>query len=101
MLLVLLLLLFVVYGNRGLEDSVVDYPSDKRHGTGFHFSPYTSDGLMECIHEAVKVYREANKWKLIVKRALAQDFSWNATAAEYLKAYRRVTRRVKQRQASV
>ncbi len=90
----------VVYGKSGLEDSVVDYPTDKRHGTGFHFSPYTADGLMECVHEALQVYKEANKWKLIVKRALAQDFSWDATAAEYVKAYRRVTRRVKQRQES-
>ncbi len=87
----------VVYANSGLEDSVVDYPTDKRHGTGFHFHPYTADGLMECVHSAIKTYREANKWKLIVKRALAQDFSWEASAAEYQKAYRRVTRRVKQR----
>ena len=55
---------------------------------------------MECIHTAIKTYREANKWKLIVRRALNQDFSWDATAAEYVKAYRRVTRRVKQRSAS-
>ena len=55
---------------------------------------------MECIQTCIKTYREANKWKLIVRRALAQDFSWDATAVEYLKAYRRVTRRVKQRSES-
>jgi starch synthase len=87
----------IVYAKSGLEDTVIDYPTNKRQGTGFHFEPYTADGLMDCIHECVKVYREANKWKLLAKRALAQDFSWDATAAEYLKAYRRVTRRVKQR----
>lgn len=90
----------VVYAKSGLEDSVIDYPSDKSHGTGFQFEPYTSEGLMESITAALATYREANKWKLIVKRALGKDFSWDATAAEYLKAYRRVTRRAKQRLAS-
>ena len=87
----------VVYAKSGLEDTVVDYLSDKRHGTGFHFHSYTASGLMECVHDVIQTYREANKWKLIVKRALNQDFSWAATATEYQKAYRRVLRRVKQR----
>jgi starch synthase len=87
----------LIYAKSGLEDAVIDYPTDKRHGTGFHFDPYSSASLMETINESVKTYREANKWKLIVKRALAADFSWDAAAAEYVKAYRRVTRRVKQR----
>ncbi len=90
----------VVYAKSGLEDTVIDYPSDKRHGTGFHFETYTANGLMDCMQEVLATYREANKWKLIVKRALQQDFSWTATAAEYLKAYRRVGRRVKQRVGS-
>jgi len=87
----------IVYEKSGLEDTVVDYPTNKRNGTGFHFRPYTGDGLMDGVNEAVKVYKEANKWKLLAKRCLNQDFSWEATAQDYLKAYRRVTRRVKAR----
>ena len=90
----------IVYDHSGLEDVVIDYASDKRHGTGFQFTPYTGDGLMEAVTECVKTYRDAAKWKQLVKRCLNQDFSWEASAAEYLKAYRRVTRRVKARQAS-
>ncbi len=87
----------VIYSQSGLEDVVLDMLSDKRKGTGFHFSPYSSDGLMECINELITVYRDAAGWKRLVTRCLNQDFSWGATAAEYLKAYRRVTRRVKSR----
>ena len=87
----------LVYAKSGLEDTVVNYLEDKRHGTGFHFEPYTGEGLMESMVEVIKTYREANKWKLIQKRSLNQDFSWEATATEYVKAYRRVTRRVKSR----
>ena len=90
----------IVYSKSGLEDTVVDYPTEKRSGTGFHFEPYTGEGFMDCIAEAIKTYREANKWKLLVKRCLHQDFSWEATADEYVKAYRRVTRRAKARQES-
>lgn len=90
----------VIYANSGLEDTVVDYQKDKRAGTGFHFEPFTADGLMACINEAIKTYRDAARWKTLARRCLAKDFSWEATAAEYLKAYRRVTRRAKARQES-
>ena len=88
----------VIYGQGGLEDAIADYSADKRYGTGFHFSPYQGEGLMEAMTECLKLYRDAAKWKSMVKRCLGRDFSWEATAEEYLKAYRRVTRRVKARQ---
>ena len=90
----------IVYAKSGLEDTVVNLFEDKRRGTGFHFEPYSSEGLMEGVIDAIKSYKEASKWKTVVRRCLAQDFSWEATAAEYLKAYRRVTRRVKARAKS-
>jgi starch synthase len=89
----------LIYSASGLEDVVVDVLTDKRRGTGFHFSPYSSDGLMGCMNEFLKVYRDAAAWKRLATRCLNQDFSWSATAGEYLKAYRRVTRRVKARLA--
>ena len=90
----------LIYARSGLEDTVIDYTRNKRQGTGFHFAPYSTDGLLEAIHEALKTYRDAARWKTLSRRCLNQDFSWEATAAEYLKAYRRVTRRVKARQES-
>ena len=89
----------IVYARSGLEDSVADFTVDKRHGVGFHFHPYTGEGLMEAVNESLKTYREPEKWRLLVRRCLTQDFSWEAAAQEYLKAYRRVTRRSKTREA--
>jgi starch synthase len=85
----------VVYAASGLEDYVHDLGTAGRTGTGFHFDPYTGDGLIAAIDRARKLYRNAATWKNITMRCLRQDFSWKATAAEYAKAYRRVTRRVK------
>ena len=79
------------------EETVIDYPTHPKTGLGFHFHPYTGEGLMEGIHNCIQTYRDAAKWKELSLRCLEQDFSWEATAKEYLKAYRRVTRRVKAR----
>ena len=85
----------LIYGQSGLDDTVFDYEKDKRKGTGFTFSRYTGDGLLEGVDLARKAYKEAAEWRGIVHHCLKQDFSWQATAREYLKAYRRVTRRTK------
>jgi len=85
----------VVYSASGLEDFVVDLGTAGRTGNGLRFDPYNGDGLVAAIERARKLYRNASNWKAIQMRCMRQDFSWKATAAEYVKAYRRVTRRVK------
>lgn len=85
----------IIYGGSGLEDTVVDVEKDVRHGTGFAFKNYTGDSLLEGLDNARKHYKEAADWRAISLRCMKQDFSWQATAENYLKAYRRVMRRVK------
>jgi len=89
----------VVYARSGLEDQVPDFSTDKRGGVGFHFQPYTAEGLMEGVGQCLSAYKDPEKWRLLVRRALAQNLSWEATAEEYMKAYRRVTRRSRTRGA--
>lgn len=85
----------LIYAQSGLDDTVVDYEKDKRHGTGFTFGKYTGDGLLEGVDAVRRAYKEAAEWRTITHHCLKQDFSWQATARNYLKAYRRVTRRTK------
>lgn len=85
----------VVYSASGLEDFVADLGAAGRTGTGLRFDPYNGDGLIEAVERARKLYRNASNWKAIQMRCMRQDFSWAATAAEYVKAYRRVLRRSK------
>lgn len=85
----------LIYAQSGLDDTVVDYEQDKRHGTGFTFAKYTGDGLLEGFDNVRKAYREATEWRTIAHHCLKQDFSWQASARNYIKAYRRVTRRTK------
>ena len=85
----------VIYGSSGLEDYVTDIPPKGTAGTGFHFTPYASASLLEAVERARKLYRNAAGWKRLVLRCMGQDFSWTATAEEYLKAYKRVMRRAR------
>jgi starch synthase len=85
----------LIYQASGLEDAVVDVEKDPKHGTGFTFRSHTGDSLLEGLDVARKHYKDAAGWKALVMRCLKQDFSWQATAREYQKAYRRVTRRSK------
>ena len=89
----------VLYAHSGLEDTIVDVRTDPRNGTGFFFESYSGTGLIEGLDEARKIYKDAAEWKKLAHRCLVQDFSWQATAESYLKAYRRVTRRTKGKMA--
>jgi starch synthase len=87
----------LAYANSGLEDTVIDIREEPRKGTGFMFHQYSGESLIEGIDEVRKHYKDPAAWKSLVMRCLKQDFSWQATAKNYLKAYRRVTRRVRSR----
>ncbi len=86
----------MIYNQGGLEQTLPDAIENPAEGLALHFSPYTGDGLLEGVVRAVDHFRHP-EWEGLVKRGLAQDFSWEKTASEYHKAYRRVTRRIRGR----
>lgn len=85
----------LLYAHSGLEDTVIDFGANPKKGTGFFFQNYTGTGLIEGLDAARALYKDAAEWKKLGVRCLSQDFSWQVTAQNYLKAYRRVTRRTK------
>lgn len=89
----------LAYAHSGLEDLIVDQTHSPETGTGFAFYTYSSEALLEGLDQARAVYKKAADWKTLVHRCLAQDFSWRESARTYLKAYRRVTRRIRGRKS--
>jgi starch synthase len=85
----------LIYEHSGLEDTVIGQAENPRGHTGFTFARYNGDGLLAGVEEVRKVYKSADDWRRLALRCMKQDFSWEQTGAEYVKAYRRVTRRVK------
>ncbi len=71
----------------GLEDTVEDYDGWNR-GTGFKFRDYTPSALLLAARRALEAYRDRRAWRGLVARGMAQDFSWNRSAASYEALYR-------------
>lgn len=78
----------IVRATGGLVDSVIDADKFGKTGTGFKFSDYSSDGLMWALGRALKAFGDPARWRAIQRNAMKQDFSWDASAREYVKVYR-------------
>ncbi len=79
----------IVRGVGGLEDTIRDYTSDPGSGTGFKFYDYNAEALLEAIRRALSLYRSPDAWTALVRRAMAEDFSWERSAREYTGLYQR------------
>jgi starch synthase len=75
----------VVRATGGLDDTV--QPFDGHAGTGFKFSRYSADALLTAIREAVETYHRPALWGQLMHNCMHKDFSWAASAAEYVKIY--------------
>ncbi|MBU1693987.1 MAG: glycogen synthase GlgA [Verrucomicrobia bacterium] len=80
----------IVHTTGGLDDTIQDIDSEGREGTGFKFRTYTPEGLLHAVNRALALYRRREIWTSVVRRAMAQDFSWDRAAEEYLRIYQQI-----------
>jgi starch synthase len=73
----------VVRATGGLDDTIDD-------STGFKFRDYSGDALLETVRLALKAYQDLNQWVQRMRRGMEKDFSWSASAGEYVGLYRRL-----------
>ncbi len=83
----------VVRATGGLADTVIDADRSARRGTGFTFKAYTTDALIATLDRALAAYAKPDRWQALQRRGMAADFSWNASAQQYVKLYRRALKR--------
>jgi starch synthase len=72
----------------GLADTVIDADRSPQRGTGFTFKPYTTTALLGALDRALAAYADPERWRAIQCRGLAADFSWDASAQQYVALYR-------------
>lgn len=75
----------------GLCDTVIDANEMALAvgiGTGFHFSPVTSEMLAAAILRALSVWRQPDVWRRLQRNALQTDVGWHRPAARYAALYR-------------
>lgn len=83
----------VVRNTGGLADTVVDADEDPSGGTGFKFNGYEAAELMGAVWRALVAYGNPRRWKAIVRRGMGKDFSWEASAREYVALYNRALKK--------
>ncbi len=79
----------VVRAVDGWVDMVVDADARPKQGTGFAFSAYTVEALIDALQRALAAYEDKVTWTKIQRRAMGRDFSWKASARAYVDLYRR------------
>ena len=83
----------VVRKTGGLTDTVTDYNANTGRGTGFVFDDYSAGALVDCLRRAREIFHDSRKWKRLMQAGMKQDFSWESSAKEYVKVYRKALRK--------
>lgn len=76
----------------GLKDTIANYQPKTGNGTGFLFEEYSAKALVAALRRALEVYARRTKWKRLMLNGMKQDFSWEHSALEYVKLYRKMMR---------
>lgn len=72
----------------GLKDTVIPYNELTEEGNGFSFANYNAHELLYTMERAVALFRfHPTKWRNLVERAMALDFSWSSSSQQYLRLY--------------
>lgn len=74
----------IVRATGGLEDTI-------REDTGFKFQDYSVGALFDTLRTALGAHRNRGPWQERMRRGMAKDFSWNASARQYTELYRVLT----------
>ena len=82
----------LVRATGGLADTVRNLDPATGEGTGFSFVEYSPQALLGTLRWALSIYQNRDLWRRLQVSGMRQDFSWDASAREYVKVYERAAR---------
>jgi len=80
----------VVRATGGLDDSIREFDPASGTGTGFKFEAATPAALLGAVGKALAVRADVAYWVQLVRNGMAEDFSWDRSAAAYLGLYEKL-----------
>ena len=83
----------IVRATGGLDDAVTHYDAADESGTGFKFPEFSSAAMLSMLRTAVVVFGDRPRWRALQLRGMMRDFSWTASAQEYVREYRALVAR--------
>ena len=72
----------------GIQEIIEDYDPTADAGYGFLCYDYSSEAFWDAIKRARQIFRDRRLWTKLMKRAMARNFSWDASAERYELLYR-------------
>lgn len=84
----------VVRRTGGLADTVVDATETNlkaETATGFQFEAADAQALYKVVRRAMDLYARPRTWRALQQTGMAQDFSWDRSAGQYLALYEEAT----------
>jgi len=75
----------IVRATGGLADTVKD--ASEPDGNGFRFYDLSPAEIVSAVRRALELFRKPAEWRKIQENGMKLDFSWDASAREYVKVY--------------
>jgi starch synthase len=79
----------IVRATGGLDDTIEPWDARTGKGTGFKFIEYNGESLLLTIKAALQAFADGASWQVLMRNGMSRDFSWGASAKEYVKVYER------------
>ncbi len=77
----------IVRATGGLDDAVDDLDERTGTGTGFKFHEFDASAMLATLRDAIRVYGDHDRWRLVQRAGMRRDFSWTVSAARYVQEY--------------
>src|SRR5213594_3913404 len=71
----------------GIHEIIEDYDPTTDSGYGFLCYEYSTEAFWDSIKRAREIFRDRVVWIALMERAMARDFSWDASAQRYEELY--------------
>jgi starch synthase len=72
----------------GIHEIIEEYEPTSDSGYGFLCYEYSSEAFWDAIKRARQIFRDRQLWIKLMKRAMARNFSWDASAQRYEVLYK-------------
>jgi starch synthase len=80
----------IVRATGGLNDTVENYNQLNGEGTGFKFWEASAKAVFNTVKWALETYQfRKPHLKKLIKKAMMENFSWEVSAKEYIKLYKK------------
>jgi starch synthase len=71
----------------GIQEIIEDYDPTTNSGYGFLCYEYSTSAFWDAIKRAREIFRDRDTWITLMARAMARNFSWDASARRYEELY--------------